>query len=99
MGNEQLAISPSALECCRTARPRDSSATTKWRPRKPVAPVTKISFFIWQELLSTIVKLFHCAHVVVHAANIQPIAGMALHMHRFFARQHVQHKVVEAVLL
>src|SRR5580700_2660847 len=98
MGSEQLAMSPSLLECCRTARPCDSSAATRWRPRKPVAPVTRISFFIRQELLPTVIKFFDCAHVVVHPANIQPIPGMAFHMHRLFARQHVQHEVVETVL-
>src|SRR5579863_1294977 len=99
MGSEQLAMSPSLLECCRTARPCESSAATRWRPRKPVAPVTRISFFIGQELLPTVIKLFDSTHVVVHTSNIQPVAGMAFHVNGFFPRQHVQHQVVEAILL
>src|SRR5271154_2528713 len=99
MGSGQVATSPSALECWRTVRPSDSSAATRWRPRKPVAPVTRISFFIRQELLPTLVKLFHRAHVVIDAANIQPIAGVRFDVYRLLARQHVQHQVVESVFL
>src|ERR1700678_1800866 len=99
MGSGQVAMSPSALEWCRTEWPCASSAATRGRPRKPVAPVTRILFFIRQELLAPFIKLFDGTHVVVHAANIQPIARVAFHVYGFFARKHVQHQIVEAVLL
>src|SRR5208282_4916519 len=89
MGSEQPAMSPAALECCRTT----------WPPRKPVAPVTRISFFIRQELLPTVIKLVYRAHVVVDAPNIQPITRVAFDVDRLFVRKHVQHQVIEAILL
>src|SRR5712672_2943386 len=92
-------MSPSALECWRTEWPSDSSAATRKRPRNPVAPVTRISFFIRQELLPTFIELINRPHVIVHAANIQPVPGIPFHVHRLLASQHVEHEVVEAVLL
>src|SRR5579864_2835563 len=99
MRKVQLATSPSALEYRRTVKPRDSRAATRWRPRKPVAPVTRISSFIGQELLATIVKFIDGAHVIVDAANIQPVPGVSFHMHGVFTRQHVEHEVIETILL
>src|SRR5579863_8374419 len=95
----QLAISPSALEWRRTVRLRDSKAATRRRPRKPVAPVTRMSLFIGQKLLTAILELVDCAHVVVHAPDIQPIASMPFDVDGLFAGKHVEHEIIEAVFL
>src|SRR5579871_3670978 len=88
------AISPLDCENSRTVLPSFRSRETRWRPTKPLAPVTSGSLGMAEKAGAHAIKIVHCLHVIVHAADIQPVSTEALHVNRPAFPQKSEHQVV-----
>src|SRR5438477_11776878 len=89
---------PSCWENSRTVSPRARSAATRRRPTKPLAPVTRISLAMTQQARAHLFKFVDGLHVIVGAADVQPVSAESLHVHGPAGLQKLGHEIVEAVL-
>src|SRR6516162_9496334 len=91
-------MSPCSVECSSTAKEAARSAFTRARPIKPLAPVTKTRSFIRQKLVFAGFELVNRLHVVIRAADVEPVPGVSLHVNTLTTTEQVEHQIVEAIL-